>query len=126
MVFTMFCKAKSSKKISLFCAAILDHFQTKMFKCDITLFHTFPRGFRISKYIGHLTLGSGGKKTVKRYLKSEQTNKQTDKQTNIWTFQLIESIGPEGRCIKKYPKTFGLPRTPPPLMEETQIKAAFF
>ena len=61
---------------------------------------TFPQGFQISKNIGHPTLGSGGKKTVKRYLKSEQTDKQTDRQTHIWTFRLIESIGPEGRCFE--------------------------
>ena len=47
------------------CAAILDHFQTKMFKCQTTSFHYFSQGFRISKNIGHPTLGSGGKKTVK-------------------------------------------------------------
>ena len=33
---------------------------------------TFPQGFRICKNIGHPPLGSGGKKTVKRYLKSEK------------------------------------------------------
>ena len=49
----------------------------------------FPQGFRISKNIGHLTLGSGGKKTLKRYLKSEQTHRRTDRRT----FQFIESIG---------------------------------
>ena len=43
---------------------------------------TFPQGFRISKRIGHPTLGSGGKKTFKRYLKSEQTDKQTDGRTD--------------------------------------------
>ena len=37
---------------------------------------TFPQGFRISKNIGHPISESGGKKTVKRYLKSEQTNRQ--------------------------------------------------
>ena len=42
---------------------------------------TFPQGFRISKNIVHSILGSGGKKTVKRYLKSEHTDRQTDKQT---------------------------------------------
>ena len=67
---------------------------------------TFPQGFRISKNIGHLTSGSGGKKTFKRYLKSEytdgQTDGQTDKQTDRRTFRLIESIGPEGRCFENY------------------------
>ena len=31
---------------------------------------------------------------------NRQTDKQTDRQTNIWTFRLIESIGPEGRCFE--------------------------
>jgi hypothetical protein len=43
---------------------------------------TFPQGFQISKNIGHPTLGSGGKKTFKRYLKSEHTNRLTDRQTD--------------------------------------------
>ena len=38
---------------------------------------TFSQGFRISKNIGHPTLGSGGKKTVKPYLKSEKVKKKT-------------------------------------------------
>ena len=42
--------------------------------------HFFP--FRISKNIGHPTSGSGGKKTVKWYLKSEQKDKQKDKHTD--------------------------------------------
>ena len=57
---------------------------------------TFPQGFRISKNIWHPISGSGGKKTVKRYLKSEQTDKQIHRRTN----RLIESIGPEGRCFE--------------------------
>ena len=37
-------KAKSATKKNFFCAAILDHFQTKMFKCYTTSFHYFsPR-----------------------------------------------------------------------------------
>ena len=59
---------------------------------------TFPHGFRISKNIGHLTSGSGGKKAFKRYLKSEHTHTHTDRQTD----GLIESIGPEGRCFEKF------------------------
>ena len=44
VVSTMFCKAKSAKKLIFFCAAILDNFQTKMFKCETTSFHYFsPR-----------------------------------------------------------------------------------
>ena len=59
--------------------AILDHFQTKMFKSETT---SFPQGFRISKNIGHPTSGSGGKKTFKHYLKSEHTDTRTDGQTD--------------------------------------------
>ena len=61
---------------------------------------TFPQGFRISKHIGHPTLGSGGKKNVKRYLKSEQTDGRTGGHTDRRTNRLIESIGPEGRCFE--------------------------
>ena len=43
---------------------------------------TFSQGFRISKNIGHPTSESGGKMTFKQYLKSEHTNRQTDKQTD--------------------------------------------
>ena len=42
----------------------------------------FPQGFRIFKNIGHPTSGSGGKMTVKRYLKSEQTDRRTGGQTD--------------------------------------------
>ena len=54
----------------------------------------FPQGFRISKNIGHLTSGSGGKKTVKRYLKSEQTHKHTNRQTDISTYRKHRPRGP--------------------------------
>ena len=53
----------------------------------------FPQEFWISKNIGHPISGSGGKKTVKRYLKSEQTHRRTHKSTDRRTFWLIESIG---------------------------------
>ena len=70
------------------------------------LFITFSQGFWISKNFGHPTLGSGGKKSVKRYLKSEQahrhTDRQTDTRTHIWTNRLIESIGPEGQFFEKW------------------------
>ena len=48
---------------------------------------TFPQGFRISKNIGHPTLENGGKKTFKRYLKSEHTHRRTDRQTDILTYR---------------------------------------
>ena len=59
---------------------------------------TFPQGFGISKHIGHPTSGSGGKKTVKRYLKSEQTDGHTDTrthgQTDISTYRKHRPRGP--------------------------------
>ena len=69
-----------------FCAAILDNFQQKKFSYLRPLLSiTFPQGFRISKNIRHPTSGSGGKKTVKQYLKSEQTDTRTDGQTDTRT-----------------------------------------
>ena len=67
----------------------------------------FPKDFE-SRNIGHPTSESGGKKTVKRYLKSEQTHRRTHGQTDTrtdghtdrQTFRLLESIGPEGRCFE--------------------------
>ena len=48
--------------------------------------HFFPLLFpKDSENIGHPTLGSGGKKTFKLYLKSEHTDKQTDTQTDTQT-----------------------------------------
>ena len=40
VVFTMFCKVKSAKK-NIFCLAILDHFQTKIFKPETISFFYF-------------------------------------------------------------------------------------
>ena len=45
-----------------------------MFISETTSFHYFSP--RIPKNIGHPTLGSGGKKTVKRYLKSEKSEEE--------------------------------------------------
>ena len=59
---------------------------------------TFPQGLRISKNIGHPTSGSGGEKTVKRYLKSEHTDGHTDgqpdRQTDISTYRKHRPRGP--------------------------------
>ena len=98
VVSTMFCKAKSAKKKKN-CAAFFDHFQAKMFNVRPFLSITFPLGFCISKNIGHPTLGSGGKKTFKRYLKSEQTDRRKDgrmdRQTdNISTYKKHRPRGP--------------------------------
>ena len=49
----------------------------------------------------------GAKRRLNCTSKSEQTHTQTDIQTqtqtktDIWTFRLIESIGPEGRFFEK-------------------------
>ena len=45
---------------------MLDHFFPSL----------FSQGLQISKNIGHRTLGSGGKKTVKRYLKREKSERK--------------------------------------------------
>ena len=57
---------------------------------------TIPHKFLIFKKFGHWTLGSRGKKTVKQ---SEKVWR-TDRQTNIRTFWLIESISPQGWCFE--------------------------
>ena len=88
---------QNQQKKSFFCAAIFDNFQQKCPNPRPLLTITFPQGFRISKNIGHPTSGSGCKKTFKRYLKSEHTNRRTNRRS----FRLIGSIGPEGRCFEK-------------------------
>ena len=95
-----FVKLNQQKKITFFARQFQTTSIQKISNLRPLLFITFPQGFRISKNIGHPTSGSGGKKTVKRYLKSEHTDRQTDKHTHIWTFRLIESIGPKGRCFE--------------------------
>ena len=35
-----------------------------------------------------------------------QTDRQTNTQTNIWTFRVIKSIGPEGRCFENHPAQY--------------------
>ena len=73
----MFCEAKSSKKNYFFCLAILDHFKQICSNLRPLFSITFPQGFRISQHIGHPTSESWGKKSLKRYLKSEQTDTHT-------------------------------------------------
>ena len=101
VVSTMFCKAKLRGD--------LRPLQNK--KCSnlrLLLSITFPQGFRISKNIGHPTSGSEGKKTFKRYLKSEQTDGQTHRQTDISTSRKHR---PRGLMLWKW----GVqnPRSPP-------------
>ena len=38
----------------------------------------------------------------RRLIGTSKVNTHTTKQTNIWTFRLIESIGPEGRCLENF------------------------
>ena len=65
----------------------------------------FPKDSQSLKNIWHPSSGRGGKKTVKRYLKSEQTDTRTDRRTDRQTFRLIESMGPEGRCFENHKQT---------------------
>ena len=60
-------------------AAILTIFEQKCSNLRPLLSKTFPQGFLISKKFGHLISRSGGKKTFKRYLKSEQMKKKIRK-----------------------------------------------
>ena len=71
-------------------------YTTSKLKCSNLrplIFITFPQGFRISKKIGHLTSGSGGKRRLNGTLKVKT---RTDRLTRRQTFSLIESISPEG------------------------------
>ena len=44
-------RQNQQKKLKKNCAVILDHFQTKMFKCETTSFHCFsPRILNLQKY----------------------------------------------------------------------------
>ena len=88
------------KKKLLFCAAIFDNFQTKMFISETTSF----QGFQISTNIGHPTSGSGGKKTVKRYLKSEQTHGHTDRRTHRRTFRKYYQKRKNSKMSRNMPK----------------------
>ena len=56
----------------------------------------FPKHSESLKILDIRLREVGDKKTVKRYLKSEQTDTRTDERTN----RLIESISPEGRCFE--------------------------
>ena len=79
VVSTMFCKAKSAKKQTFFFArGFQTIFKQKCSKMRPLLSTTFPQEFQISKNIGNPTSESVGKKTFKRYLKSEHTDKHTD------------------------------------------------
>ena len=61
---------------------------------------TFPQGFWISKNIRHPTSGNGGKKTFKRYLKSDHTDTQTDGRTD-GPFDLKKASAQRADALKK-------------------------
>ena len=64
---------------------------------------TFLQGFRISKNIGHPNSGRGGTKTVKQYLKSEQTHTRTHRQTD-GHFDLQKASAQMADTLKKHLK----------------------
>ena len=99
-----FCsEGKICPKTKFFCAAILHPLLVKVAKYEIASFFTFPQGLWIYKNVGHPTSGSGGKETFKRYLKSEQTDGQTDTRTHGRTFRLIKMVkDPNLNCITVY------------------------
>ena len=89
-----FVRQKQQQKNFFFARRFQTTFKQKCSNVRPLLTITFPQGFRISKNIGHRNLGRGGKKTFKRYLKSEQTDGQTDKQTDISTYRKHRPRGP--------------------------------
>ena len=98
----MFCMAKSAKKNKNKFARRFE--TTSKQKCSNLrplLWITFPQGFRIFKNFGHQISGSGGKKTFQRYLKSEQTNRQPDRHTDIWTYRKLWKVTPEYKLVTK-------------------------
>ena len=85
---------QNQQKTNFFCTAILDNFPTKMFKCETTSFHYFsPRIPNLEKYWTS-DFGKWEQKTFKRYLKSEQTHRHTDKQTDKSTYRNHRPRGP--------------------------------
>ena len=63
-------KAKLAEKL-FFLRGNFTPFNSKIFQIWDHFFITFHQGFQVSKIFGHPTLGSGGKKMFKLYLKSE-------------------------------------------------------
>ena len=86
----MFCKTKSAKKKTFF---LRGDFRPLSNKNVQILDHFFPQGFQISKNIGHPTLGSGCKNTVKWYLK-KWTDTQTNTHMDISTYKKRRPRGP--------------------------------
>ena len=85
---------RQQKKNFFFVAMFLDYFQTNGKILDHFFPLLFPKDSESQKNSGHTTLGSGGKKTVKRYLKSERTDRPTNTQTDISTYRKHRPRGP--------------------------------
>ena len=66
-------------KKTFFFAASLHPLLVKVFKCETTSFHNFFPRIPNLKIFWTADLDSEGKKTFKLYLKSEQTDKHTDR-----------------------------------------------
>ena len=69
VVFNMFCKAKSAKKLFFFARRFQTASKQKCSNVRPLLSITSPQGFRISKNFGHPTSGSGSKNTFKRRMR---------------------------------------------------------
>ena len=86
---------KKKKSVNnFFCRGDFRPFWAKRLKSETTSFHYFCPRIPNLIFFGHLTLGSGGKKTFKRYLKSKQTKRQTDTRTEISTYRKHRPRGP--------------------------------
>ena len=92
-------KAKFPQKQTIFARRFLTLYTWKLSHLSPFLSITFPQGFRISLHFGHVTSGRGGKKTFKRYPKSEQTHKQTHRHTDKSTYRKHRPR--YGRCFEK-------------------------
>ena len=68
-------KVKKMRKKKKFARRFQTIFKQKFLYLRPLLSRTIPQGFRISKNIGHLTSGSGGKQTVKKDRKPKKTKK---------------------------------------------------
>ena len=95
-------RQNSTKKIFFFCAAILHPLLLKVFKSETTSFHYFFSNESESLNILDIRLWEvGGNRSLNGTSKVKTwTDRQTD--THTRTFQLIESIDPEGQCFENF------------------------
>ena len=81
-------QGKISKKKTFFCAAILDHFQTKMFKCQTTSFHYFSP--RIPNLLRYWTSDFGSKRPLKKT--ENRTRPKKVKKKNFFFARRFQAI----------------------------------